>query len=140
MKNKTRLSITEAINLSGVSRSQFYSKYINKGRISKLRDENNKVYIDSSELFRVFPNSVIDDANTDCCPKLKILEQQYILIKQENTYLKEQLEHYKLLEKRGYEREIGLQSTIKHYQRSLPNPDTEQKKDKKKQKKTKKKK
>ena len=138
MKNKTRLSITEAIELSGISRSQFYSKYINKGRISKLRDENNKVYIDSAELFRVFPNIKIDEDNTDCCSETNKLEQKCMLFEQENTFLKEQIEHYKLLEQRGFEREIGLQSTIKHYQRSLPNPDKEQKKDKKKHKKKKK--
>ena len=138
MKNKTRLSITEAIELSGISRSQFYSKYINKGRLSKLRDENNKVYIDPAELFRVFPNIKVDEDNTDCRSKMNILEQQCMLFKQENTYLKEQIEHYKLLEQRGFEREMSLQSTINHYQRSLPNPDKEQKKDKKKHKKTKK--
>lgn len=138
MKNKTRLSITEAIELSGVSRSQFYSKYINKGRISKLRDENNKVYIDPAELFRVFPNIKIDGDNTDYCSEINKLEQKCMLFEQENTFLKEQIEHYKLLEQRGFEREIGLQSTIKHYQRSLPNPDKEQKKDKKKHKKKKK--
>ncbi len=138
MKNKTRLSITEAIELSGISRSQFYSKYINKGRISKLRDENNKVYIDPAELFRVFPNIKIDEDNTDCCSETNKLEQKCMLFEQKNTFLKEQIEHYKLLEQRGFEREIGLQSTIKHYQRSLPNPDKEQKKDKKKHKKKKK--
>lgn len=138
MKNKTRLSITEAIELSGISRSQFYSKYINKGRLSKLRDDNNKVYIDAAELFRVFPDIKIVEDNTDCCSKINILEQKAILFEQENTYLKEQIEHYKLLEQRGFERELALQSTIKYYQRALPNPDKKQKKDKKKYKKTKK--
>ena len=138
MKNKTRLSITEAIELSGISRSQFYSKYINKGRLSKLRDEDNKVYIDPAELFRVFPNITVDEDDTDCCSKMNSLEQQCMLYKQEIIFLKEQIEHYKLLEQRGFEREKGLQLTISHYQRALPNPDKEQKKDKKKHKKKKK--
>ena len=116
MKNKTRLSITEAIELSGISRSQFYSKYINKGRLSKLRDEDNKVYIDPAELFRVFPNSIVDENDTDYCSKINSLEQQCTLYKQENIFLKEQIEHYKLLEQRAFKREIGLQSTISHYQ------------------------
>lgn len=51
-----RLSISEAIRRSGVSRATFYNKYINaeKNPISVSKDENGKKYIDSSELLRVF--------------------------------------------------------------------------------------
>ena len=138
MKNTSRLTITEAIALSGISRSQFYSKYINNGRISKSKDEHGKLYIDKSELLRVFPDVIFVEDNTDCCSKINALEQQSVLLELENRYLKEQVEHHKLLEQKAFEREKGLQSTINHYQQSLPNPDKKHKSDKKKRKKTKK--
>jgi hypothetical protein len=53
-----KLSISEAIKQSGVARSTFYNKYVNKGIIS-VSVSDNKKYIDSSELVRVFPNLAI---------------------------------------------------------------------------------
>ena len=138
MKNTSRLSITEAITLSGISRSQFYSKYIKQGRISKSRDEQGRVYIDRSELYRVFPDLKTVEESTDCCSKMNIFEQECILLKQENTYLKEQVEHYRLLEQMAFEREKALQTTIKHYQLGLPESKKEHRSNKKKHKKTKK--
>lgn len=52
----TKLSISEAIKQSGVARSTFYNKYVNKGLIS-ISVNDNKKYIDSSELVRVFPHT-----------------------------------------------------------------------------------
>jgi len=138
MKNKSQLTITEAIALSGISRSQFYSKYINTGQISKSKDAQGKAYIDKSELLRVFPDTVFVEDNTDCCSKINSLEQRCTLLELENRYLKEQLEHHKLLEEKAFTREKGLQKTINHYQQALPNPDKKHKPDKKKRKKTKK--
>lgn len=51
----SKVSISEAIRLSGVSRSQFYTKYLNKGVIS-VQVEDDKKFIDTSELIRVFGN------------------------------------------------------------------------------------
>ena len=48
-----RLSISDAIKQSGVSRSSFYAKYVSKGLISVSEDKGKK-YIDTSELLRVF--------------------------------------------------------------------------------------
>ena len=138
MKNTSRLTITEAIALSGISRSQFYSKYINKGLISKSKDNQGKMCIDKSELLRVFPDIKTVEESTDCCSKMNIFEQECILLKQENTYLKEQVEHYRLLEQMAFEREKALQTTIKHYQLGLPESKKEHRSNKKKHKKTKK--
>ena len=138
MKNTSRLTITEAIALSGISRSQFYSKYINKGLISKSKDNQGKMCIDKSELLRVFPDIKTVEESTDSYSKVNVLKQQCVLLELENRYLKEQIEHHKLLEQKAFEREKGLQSTINHYQQSLPNPDKKHKSDKKKRKKTKK--
>lgn len=49
-----KLTITEAIKRSPIGKSQFYSKYLDGGIITVSVDENNKKYIDSSELLRVF--------------------------------------------------------------------------------------
>lgn len=48
-----KLSITEAIQHSGISRTQFYAKYIKQGLIS-VSESNGKKFIDSSEVLRVF--------------------------------------------------------------------------------------
>ena len=48
-----KLSISEAIRQSGVSRTTFYNRYISKGLIS-VSVEKGKKHIDSSELLRVF--------------------------------------------------------------------------------------
>lgn len=142
MKNTSRLSITEAIALSGISRSQFYSKYIKQGRISKSKDEQGRIYIDKSELYRVFPDIKTIEDNTDHYSKINMLKQNCMLLEQENTYLKDRISHYELLEQRSFERESSLHSTIKYYQQGLIKPKKEQKKEQKKnktkQKKTKK--
>ena len=134
MKNTSRLSITEAIALSGISRSQFYSKYIKQGLISKSKDAQGRIYIDKSELYRVFPDIELAEEKTDHNSKANHLEQKCMLLEQENTFLKSRISHYELLEQRSFERENRLQSTIKHYQLGLLEP----KKDKKKHRKTKK--
>ena len=58
VRTMAKLSISEAIKQSGVARSTFYNKYVNKGVIS-ISVSDNKKYIDSSELVRVFPNLVV---------------------------------------------------------------------------------
>ncbi len=50
-----KISISEAARMAGISRQHFYKAFINTGKISVIRD-NDKVYIDVSELLRVFPN------------------------------------------------------------------------------------
>ena len=54
-----RLTIKEAIELSPYGKTYFYKKHINgksADRITVSVDENDKKYIESSELERVFPN------------------------------------------------------------------------------------
>ncbi len=50
-----KVSISEAIRMAGVSRSHFYSKYINTGKISVLAEDDKKL-IEISELICVFEN------------------------------------------------------------------------------------
>lgn len=71
------LSITEAAKLAGISRQHLYNKYINKGLISVLK-ENDKSYIELSELLRVFPNCKIDDNSNSQI--LQVMTPQNIVI------------------------------------------------------------
>ena len=50
-----RVSITQAAKLAGISRSNLYKSYIDKGLITVSKDDRNKPCIDTSELLRVFP-------------------------------------------------------------------------------------
>ena len=60
----SKVSISEAIRLSGISRSQFYTKYINKGIISVLIEDDKKL-IDTSELIRVFGNVQLKNSTNE---------------------------------------------------------------------------
>lgn len=54
-----RVTITEASKLANISRQQLYRGYINKGKISVIK-QNSKAFIDVSELMRVFPNVTVN--------------------------------------------------------------------------------
>ena len=53
----SKLSITQAANAAGISRSHLYKKYINAGIISVEIVDDKKV-IDASEIIRVFGNII----------------------------------------------------------------------------------
>jgi transposase-like protein len=59
----SNVTISEAARLAGISRTQLYRGFINKGKISVTKD-NEKVSIDLSELVRVFPNIKLDTVDT----------------------------------------------------------------------------
>ncbi|MEN9488899.1 MAG: hypothetical protein RL494_1164 [Bacteroidota bacterium] len=59
-----KISISEAARLAEISRTNLYKTYINTGKISVIR-ENDKVYIDASELIRVFPNCKLSNSNKE---------------------------------------------------------------------------
>lgn len=48
------VTITEAARLAGISRQYLYTRYIKTGDLSVKKDENDKPYIDTAELLRVF--------------------------------------------------------------------------------------
>lgn len=103
----SKVSISEAIRMTGVSRSHFYNKYINKGLIS-VQIEDDKKVIDVSELIRVFDNiqpennskehhKTTDNAeNTTSKDKIiELLEQQLRESKQREIEAKEREEWLK---------------------------------------------
>lgn len=60
---KTRFTIQETADLIGISRSSLYKKYFSTGKLSRRRDDTDKVFIDASELARVFPDADITGEN-----------------------------------------------------------------------------
>lgn len=60
----SKVSISEAARLAGISRTNLYKTYINTGKISVSR-ENDKVYIDASELVRVFPDCKLNGTDNE---------------------------------------------------------------------------
>ena len=56
---KTRLTITEAAEAAGLSRSYFHTSIMKTGKISKKNDSTTgKPYVETSELARLFPEQV----------------------------------------------------------------------------------
>jgi hypothetical protein len=60
-----KVTIIEAAKLTNISRQHLYRKYINTGTISTFK-ENNKCYIDISELIRIFPNIKLHEETNNC--------------------------------------------------------------------------
>ena len=48
------VTITQAAELAGISRSHFHRHYVKSGKISVKRDKNNKPQVDTAEILRVF--------------------------------------------------------------------------------------
>lgn len=108
----SKVTITQAAKMANISRSTLYKKYITPGIISIIL-ENNKKFIDVSELIRVFGNIQTKDTadvfdtqqktpkntqKTDDKDKLiSLLESQLAEAKIRETWLKEQLEKTTLL-------------------------------------------
>lgn len=99
-----KLTITEAIELSPYSKTYFYKKYLKGGLISVSVDKDNKKYIDSSELVRVFPDlkspesvpavhDTSDQVRTSSEPnsELKYLHEQIAELKKDKEFLQGQL-------------------------------------------------
>ncbi|MDA8416573.1 MAG: hypothetical protein M0Z78_05835 [Betaproteobacteria bacterium] len=56
-----KVSVSEAARIAGISRSYFYRKYINTGKLTVEKDKDDKPVIDKSELFRVFGKIQVED-------------------------------------------------------------------------------
>lgn len=99
-----KLSISEAARIAGISRTNLYKTYINTGKISVVRD-NDKVYIDASELLRVFPDCKLNDTQKiqelpaedssktqDNSELVALLRAQLAEAKEREEWFKQQLE------------------------------------------------
>jgi hypothetical protein len=115
MQTQTKFSITDCAKLTGFSRTTLYKKYINVGKLSVIRDDN-KVFVELSELVRVFPEIKItnDGGLTPLRPdeRLEFAQgntQETTNLTRENDLLREQL-------RQAQERESWFKSQIDELQ------------------------
>jgi septal ring factor EnvC (AmiA/AmiB activator) len=109
-ENMPKVSISEAIRMTGISRSHFYNKYISKGLISLIVEEDKKM-IDTSELIRVFGNIQVENKEKEqlrTTQDIKNTAEKDKIIE----LLEKQLEESKAREREAKEREEWLQKQI----------------------------
>ena len=118
-----KVSITEAIKLSGISRSSFYGKYIKQGVISLSAGTDGRKEVDTSELLRVF-------GELQESPKVsKVVQMDSPKVSKENTFgqsenteislLKQQLQESEQREKAAVTQIEDLQKDKAWYQSQI---------------------
>lgn len=111
----SKVSITKAAKLAGISRTTFYEKYIKKGKISISQDSKGQKEVDVSEILRVF-GTLQDDTKKSAEPNTKI---EQVLQSEQVSILQERLKGAEALLR---EREQELQEyreREKHYRTLL---------------------
>ena len=110
------VSISQAAKLAGVNRSNFYTSYLNQGKISVVRDERNRPCVDTSELLRVFGSLKAEGLGIqqDTTPSYTLGQNTtdsglYPLVEQ----LKQQLKEFREREQQALEREQFYQQQLK---------------------------
>ena len=105
----TKVSISKAAKLAGISRTALYKTYINKGLISVSKNDKDKKSIDTSEIIRVFGGLTTVNPENDVNPvKVTTQTQQDFEIKQ----LRMQLEESRKREQEAQEREEWYKKQI----------------------------
>ena len=110
------VSISQAAKLAGINRSNFYTSYLNQGKISVVKDERNRPCVDTSELLRVFGSLKAEGLGIqqDTTPSYTLGQNTtdsglYPLVEQ----LKQQLAEAKQREQQALEREQFYQQQLK---------------------------
>jgi excisionase family DNA binding protein len=89
-EQSARIDAKQAAELIGCS-TRHVQKQIKDGRLSSTRDKGNKYLIDKSEFYRVYPDLMVRTATN----KADIISEKddfrVNLLKEENAFLKEQL-------------------------------------------------
>ena len=112
----SKVTITEAARLAGISRQHLYRGFINTGKISVIKD-NDKSVIEISELLRVFPDAKTVTTDSDTTPHHETIRNDNVTSDNSElvTMLKTQLAEAK-------EREEWLKQQIdelRHQQNNL---------------------
>ena len=108
-----KVSITQAAKLAGISRSNLYKSYIDKGLITVSKDDRNKSCIDTSELLRVFSVLQGDSKKGDDLTQLSTPKKNNKKAdKAKIIALEDQIEQLKLQLSKSEEREGWYQSQI----------------------------
>ena len=120
-----KVNISDAIKMSGVSRQTFYAKYINKGVVTVEKDHLGKKCIDTAELMRVFGNIALDNEDKtihddnrrtltpDLDSKIRELEMEVKLVREQLADHKEQIQDYRQREQRLLDQVDNLAGTLK---------------------------
>ena len=125
----SKVSISRAARLAGISRPHLYRKYINQGLIS-IEVENDKPVIEISELMRVFPLMKLD---TDELGEIVVNDTSHNTdVQQVVTLLKEQLQFAKEQIMKGEEREKWLMLQLEKTTHLLENKQPQEKPKRKK--------
>jgi hypothetical protein len=108
-----RVSISRAAQLAGISRTALYKTYIEKGVISVSKDSNDRKYIDTAEIIRVFGEIRVDNEglqvdSPDNTTEVSTQTEQDFEIK----LLRTQLEESRRREQESREREAWYKQQI----------------------------
>ena len=116
------VSISKAAKLAGINRSNFYTSYLNQGKISVVKDERNRPCVDTSELLRVFGSLKAEGLGIqqDTTPSYTLGQNTtdsglYPLVEQ----LKQQLAEAKQREQQALEREQFYQQQLKELTQTI---------------------
>ena len=105
-----QVNIKEASRLAGISRTNFYKNYINTGKISTSKDEQDRPMVDISEILRVFgrlhgeiTSYTVKHTETHTTPPDLVV--QLAELKAENRHLTERLAETQTILTKTEERE-----------------------------------
>jgi len=104
-KLSNKLSIEEAISLSGLSKPTFYKKYFHTEKLKKNKIDG-IFYIRLADFLYYFPNAIIED------PEPKHDNKAYTLLEAENSRLKADIDYLRDDIKERKEREQNLLNLI----------------------------
>jgi predicted site-specific integrase-resolvase len=118
------VNIKEAAKLAGISRAHLYNHYINRGKISVIKNEQGKREIDTAELLRVFGKLVADTESIHTQNEsIQHLTQETQAIQKElereNQHLRELVKLLEEQKKEASERETWLKSHVDGLTHSL---------------------
>jgi len=91
-EQNSRIDVKQAAELAGCS-TRHIQKIIKNGTLSTHRDKSNKYLIDKSEFYRVFPDLIPRTVANTGEHIHEHKENQYLFLKEQNEFLKEQLEY-----------------------------------------------
>jgi len=90
VEQSAQIDAKQAAELIGCS-TRHVQKQIKDGRLSATRDKGNKYLIDKSEFYRVYPDLMVRSATKQLETVREQDDFQIKLLKEENTFLKDQL-------------------------------------------------
>lgn len=91
-EKESRIDVRRAAELAECS-TRHIQKIIKNGTLAAHRDKGSKYLIEKCEFYRVFPDLIPRTVANTCEPSLEQEDNQLLFLKEQNEFLKEQLEH-----------------------------------------------